>query len=278
MNQKIILAPSAFWEEWLKTMVILQRPAVQLQLFTIAVSLIVMFLISQWIWEKFKQRFPDISQFEEKNDKHYYRQCGAALFCYLTFPILSLITIGLIRFIFLQQGLFAGYLTDTINLLWIYIFYRVFLVALYASLIHKTVEHYHYRFFAPLFSTFIVLHIINIFTYFDTIFRVSFFQLFDQSVTLGDIVVTVGGLYLWITGCSLFEKVLIHLFYKELRTDQTAVQSISLILRYFFIGLGITLIFGYVGMSPTTLAAITGGLSVGIGFGLKEVISNFVSG
>ena len=162
--------------------------------------------------------------------------------------------------------------------MWIYIFYRVFLVALYASLIHKTVEHYHYRFFAPLFSTFIVLHIINIFTYFDTIFRVSFFQLFDQSVTLGDIVVTVGGLYLWITGCSLFEKVLIHLFYKELRTDQTAVQSISLILRYFFIGLGITLIFGYVGMSPTTLAAITGGLSVGIGFGLKEVISNFVSG
>ena len=43
-------------------------------------------------------------------------------------------------------------------------------------------------------------------------------------------------------------------------------------------GLGIALIFGYVGFSPTALAAITGGLSVGIGFGLKEVISNFVSG
>ncbi len=52
----------------------------------------------------------------------------------------------------------------------------------------------------------------------------------------------------------------------------------SLILRYFLIALGTVLIFGYVGVSPTAVAAISGGLSVGLGFGLKEVISNFVSG
>ncbi|MEL4898428.1 mechanosensitive ion channel family protein [Crocosphaera sp. Alani8] len=278
MNDKLILNPSYFWEEWLKTMVILQRPAVQLQLFTIIISLAVMFLISQWIWRKFQRRFPEISQFEEKNEKYYPQQCAAALVCYLIFPILSLITIGSLQFLFLKQGWFAGYLTDAIVVLWIYIFYSIFLVLLYSLLEHKTVEHYHYRFFAPLFLTLIILHIINILTDFDTIFSVSFFRLFDQSVTLGDIVVTVGGLYFWITGCSLFEKLLIYLFSKEIRTDQRAVQSISLVMRYFLIGLGITLIFGYVGISPTALAAITGGLSVGIGFGLKEVISNFISG
>ncbi|MDJ0730169.1 MAG: mechanosensitive ion channel [Crocosphaera sp.] len=278
MNRKVILDPSYFWEEWLKTMVILQRPAVQLQLLAITLSLVAMFLISQWLWRKFKQRFPDISQFEEKNEELYYQQIGSALFYYLLLPILSLITISLIRFIFLQRGWFAGYLTDTIDLLWMYIFYRIFLVMLYSSFNMKAVEYYHHRFFAPLFSFVIILQVIHIFTDFDTIFHVSFFQLFDQSITLGDIVVTVGGLYFWITGCSLFEKVLIYLFSKEIRTDQRAVQSISLVLRYFLIGLGITLIFGYVGISPTALAAITGGLSVGIGFGLKEVISNFVSG
>lgn len=278
MNQKIILAPSYFWEEWLKTMVILQRPAVQRQLLAIIFSLVVMFLISQWLWNKFKQQFPDISQFEEKNKERYYQQCGTTLFYYLLFPILSLITINIGKIIFLQQGHFAGYLSDTIDILWIYIFYRIFLTSLYALLDHKIVKSYHHRFFAPLFFTLIILHILNILTDFDTIFRVSFFQLFDQSVTLGDIVVTVGGLYFWITGCSLLERILIYLFPKDIRTDQRAIQSISLLLRYFLIGIGITLIFGYVGMSPTALAAITGGLSVGIGFGLKEVISNFVSG
>ncbi len=278
MNKKLILEPSYFWEQWLKTMVVLQRPAVQIQLLAITISIVVIFLISQWSWRKFQQHFPEISQFKEKNEKLYYGQLGAALFYYLIFPVLSLIAINLIKFIFLQQGLLVGYLTDTINLFWVYIFYRVFLVTLYALLDYEIVEHYHHRFFTPLFSFLIILHVINLFTDFDTIFSVSFFKLFDQSITLGDIVVTVGGLYFWITGCSLFEKLLIYLFSKEIRTDQRAVQSISLVLRYFLIGLGITIIFGYVGISPTALAAITGGLSVGIGFGLKEVISNFISG
>ena len=60
MNDKLILNPSYFWEEWLKTMVILQRPAVQLQLFTIIISLAVMFLISQWIWRKFQRRYIEV--------------------------------------------------------------------------------------------------------------------------------------------------------------------------------------------------------------------------
>ena len=80
MDRKLILNPSYFWEEWLKTMVILQRPAVQLQLFVITISLLVMFLISQWIWSKFKQRFPDISQFEDKTKNATINSVGLLYF------------------------------------------------------------------------------------------------------------------------------------------------------------------------------------------------------
>lgn len=38
------------------------------------------------------------------------------------------------------------------------------------------------------------------------------------------------------------------------------------------------LVFSDLGVSPTVLAAITGGLSVGVGFGLREILGNFISG
>jgi potassium efflux system protein len=154
MDKKLILAPSYFWEEWLKTMGILQRPAVQLQLLVITVSLAVIFILSQWLWHKFQQRFPDISQFKEKNTELYIQQCSSALFYYLIFPFLALITINLLKLIFLEYGWFAGYFTDTINLLWMYVFYRIFLVSLYSLFDENAVEYYHHRFFSPLFFLF----------------------------------------------------------------------------------------------------------------------------
>ena len=77
---------------------------------------------------------------------------------------------------------------------------------------------------------------------------------------------------------SFGERLLLHILSAGSRVESGALQAASLIARYLLITLGIVLIFGYIGFNPTAFAAITGGLSVGIGFGLREVISNFVSG
>jgi small-conductance mechanosensitive channel len=50
------------------------------------------------------------------------------------------------------------------------------------------------------------------------------------------------------------------------------------VIRYGLAAIGLVLILAYVGVNTTLLAAVGGGLSVGLGFGLKEVFSNFVSG
>jgi small-conductance mechanosensitive channel len=49
-------------------------------------------------------------------------------------------------------------------------------------------------------------------------------------------------------------------------------------LRYVLIGLGVFMAMSVLGFNPTTVAAITGGLSIGIGFALQDVLKNFFGG
>ena len=266
------------WEELVKAGIVLQRPAVQIQMLGMTGSIMLAWLISQWSSIQFRRRFPKVSQFDAGEEKLSWRQYGAALVRYLLTPTLNLIGIGLLRSWFVQQGWFAGYLSDGIELLWVYWFYRLFLVSLYALFPANALSRYHYSFFTPLFYLFAIGRILSWFFDLQELSQITFIDLFGESVTLKAAFVIFAGLYFWIVGAFLLENLFLKVFFDRNLQDTRVRQVISLLLRYFLIGLGIVLIFGYVGFSPTTLAAITGGLSVGIGFGLKEAISNFVSG
>ncbi|MEL7037005.1 MAG: mechanosensitive ion channel domain-containing protein [Cyanobacteria bacterium J06592_8] len=268
-----------FW----KVLHALERSVVQMQLLGIAIGLILAWLISQGIWIQWQRQFSTTNGLElsdkKPNLKHYITD-GLR---YLLNPVLGLIVVSFLKASFLQWGWRAGLITVALNIQWTFFFYRFFLLICYQVFPSATVSRYRSQFFIPLLILFIINTILSLLTGIEQLSQVAVMRLFDSPVTLGAIFVITVGIYFWVIGVSIIEKLFLSVFFLRANTkagitQATSIRATSIIIRYLLIGIGIVLFFGYVGFNPTTLAAISGGLSVGIGFSLKEILGNFMSG
>jgi small-conductance mechanosensitive channel len=65
---------------------------------------------------------------------------------------------------------------------------------------------------------------------------------------------------------------------RALASSDGSRKALELMLRYSVVGLGLVAVGVHLGINTTALIAVAGGLSVGLGFGIKELFSNFISG
>lgn len=65
---------------------------------------------------------------------------------------------------------------------------------------------------------------------------------------------------------------------RALSSSDGSRKALELMLRYTVVGLGLVAVGVHLGINTTALIAVAGGLSVGLGFGIKELFSNFISG
>lgn len=103
-------------------------------------------------------------------------------------------------------------------------------------------------------------------------------RLFGSVINLGHFVQVLVVLYVLAIGSGPPASALGWLCQRGLGMGEGSRRALELILRYFLVSLGIVWALGDLGFNQTGLFAIAGGLSVGLGFGVKEVFSNFISG
>ena len=103
-------------------------------------------------------------------------------------------------------------------------------------------------------------------------------HLFGSTVTLGRLFQVMVVLYLFAIGAGPPASAIGWLCQRGLQMGEGSRRALELILRYSLVSVSILWALGHLGFNQTGLFAIAGGLSVGLGFGVKEVFSNFISG
>jgi potassium efflux system protein len=99
-----------------------------------------------------------------------------------------------------------------------------------------------------------------------------------SSLNIGQVCRAFLTLYLLIAGSGPLGRLLSQLFGGLLNLRSGSRRALGLLIRYAVVGVGLVWTLDHLGFNRTALLAVAGGLSVGLGFGVKEVFANFVSG
>jgi len=142
----------------------------------------------------------------------------------------------------------------------------------------EEVESYWRRAVVPLFVVVGLATVVDQVEGLHLVSDIPILRMFDQSITLGSLALLVILPYFLVVLSELPVFLLGESMTRLAGMSQGNRKAFELLLRYALIGLGLLWLANQVGLNSTAIAAVAGGLSVGLGFGVKEVFSNFVSG
>lgn len=270
----------------IKLQAFVERPNVQIQLVAILAILVGMGILSGMVMVALNRRQKSASLLSEPKEegetgsrrllRKRMFQSGANL---LVFPILALIATYIVIFLFQAQNRFAGLLRLLAFILWMWFAYRSFLLLLYMSFPKNRVRRFDARLFTPLFVLFVIYQIIQLFSNVTALGTVALFaDLLENPITLGALFLATVGLYFWVDSILGLNEVIYHAATRFTSLNPGQVEASLTITGYILIAAGIIFALMLLGVDSTTFAAVMAGLSVGIGFGLQEVLSNLVSG
>jgi len=113
----------------------------------------------------------------------------------------------------------------------------------------------------------------------------SIMRVFQAETTIGEVTLSLRGIFVFIFAIWLavwtsraVRAVLDQDVLPRMKLPRGVPNTISMTAHYSIIMIGLLLGVGFLGMDLSSLAFVVGALGVGIGFGLQNVVNNFVSG
>lgn len=142
----------------------------------------------------------------------------------------------------------------------------------------EQVETYWMKAVAPLFALSALAGTVHRLDGLAFLNDVPMLNLFNEPLSLGQLLLLLGLPYFLVVLSDLPVALIGWLAGRLLGLEEGNRKALELVVRYLLIAIGVLWLADQIGLNATAIAAIAGGLSVGLGFGIKEVFSNFVSG
>lgn len=261
-------ATSIILDQLWAVFVALQRPIVIRQL----IALLLAFVLTWFIAKALKRLLA--TPLQRLGERRPSLSGIRALF----WPALMLIATLLMMFAFGTLNLTAGLVAGWLWLLWLWLAYSLLLLVLYGAWSDDVIRPLHRYIMRPVFGWIIFSTIVGSFIELTALGDIQLFILLEVPITIGGIFKTVVLLYIFYIISWITEPILRRTLAASTEADPGVIHSIITLTRYVIISLGILVALGSLGLSLTSLAFIAGGLSVGIGFGMQDIIANFISG
>ncbi len=278
---------------WIKVQAFVVRPRVQIQVMAITAILLGIGFVSGVVLVAVDKRFRRLLQDDLPKEEgevvetveasqsrtQLIQRVFSTGISLLLFPLLALITTNIVIFILLSQRQATGLLGLLGFILLVLLIYRLFLLILYISFPKEKVRRFQSRLFSPLFALFVLYQIMQLFTNVSVLSTVGLFNdLLESPITLGALFFATVGLYFWIDSILGLKELIFDALSHFTSFNPGRLEASLTLGGYVLIVAGLAIALNLLGISGTSFAAILGGLSVGIGFGMKEVLSNFISG
>lgn len=258
--------------------ILLTRPIVQRQLVAIFVIAVLAWLLSQIILKKIHPRLIAFinRRLPEERRGLLYRLIPAIKHLY--FPLIGLLLIPVVSALFSRWQLTNGLIQLSANFFGIVLIYRVLLVLVYSFTTERRARFYRSRIIIPIFIWVPVLYVLDRLFALRSLLSFEILQFLGIQITLGQVALAIFWLYVFYTLAWATEAGLRQVVMPRLPADTGVINTVTTVSRYTIIVIGILVVFKALGVDLTSLALIGTGLSVGIGFGLQQIIANFISG
>lgn len=265
-------------EQLAALLVFLQRPSVRLQLAAFAAALATAWLLTDGVQRLTRGRVQARVRRWLGADRRRVADRTLTLLATVEMPIASGIAVYLAGLVLRAAGRPSGLLRETAYVVWLLLGYRVLVAVLGLWVGSETIRPYRRRLLAPLFVLVAALRVVGLLVDLDSIGSFRLFTVSETPILLGAAFSTAVALYFIFSVAWAGQRILQGAILPRTNAEPGTMNAVLTIGRYVVIIVAASFALGALGFDTSTVAFISGGLTVAIGFGSQQVFANLVSG